>query len=334
MSGGTGPSEAAREDEAALLQHQLAVFRSLGPRVTGVGQSAYNGANLNKLDVHCRLDGKYLRRSGSAVFDSKVKCALEVRRWLTEALGAAAIAAAEELVRQSSAGASGTAPPAAADAELSGAEQQWLRDWCDEHLSPEEITFGDAEAALARHREAQCGAAALACLKETQRLMAKKRAAEIRHSESALALEQANQALHDSKKARMAGPTAGPVPEQLGSGSKPPNWDQFGGYSLAMFRQLEVKEQQRRAVEIDYNKRSRQLPRGDSSRGWLTHWRRGVAGALCSWAMGSLGAIIFMLARCAEHFKVVDELADELGLLRRADAQKAETCIYIVKRIR
>ena len=337
MSGGTGLSVAAGEAEAALLQHELAVFRLLGPRVKGVGESAYSGARLNKLDVHCRLDGKYLRRSGSAVFDSKLKCALEVRRWLTEALGAAAIDAAEELARPTSAGASGTAPPAAADAdaELSGAELQWLRNWCDEHPSPEEIAFGDAEAALARHREAQCGAAALASLMETQRLMAKKRAAELRHSASGVALELAAQALQESKKARTAWHTAGPVPEQLRSGSKPPNWEQFGGYTWEKFRELEVKEQQRRAVEIvDHCQRECKVPRGDSSRGWLTHWRRGIGGALCSWAQGSVGAVVYMLARCAEHFEVQDDLAKELGLLPRAMTKKAETCIYIVGRVR
>ena len=41
-----------------------------------------------------------------------------------------------------------------------------------------------------------------------------------------------------------------------------------------------------------------------------------------------------MLARTAEKYDIVDELCDELGVLRRADSTRAKTCIYMCGRIR
>ena len=87
-------------------------------------------------------------------------------------------------------------------------------------------------------------------------------------------------------------------------------------------------------MKPDPSKRDCALPRGDSSRGWFTHWRRGLQGALCSWAQGSLGAIVFMLARCAEHFDVVDDVAEELGLMSKSQTKDAKTCLYICGRLR
>ena len=67
--------------------------------------------------------------------------------------------------------------------------------------------------------------------------------------------------------------------------------------------------------------------------GGFSHWRRGINGALCSWAQGSLGAIVFMLARSAEKYGIVDDLAEELGLLPKAQTHRAETCIYVCERL-
>lgn len=100
-------------------------------------------------------------------------------------------------------------------------------------------------------------------------------------------------------------------------------------------QELEVKEQERRAVAPERSNQTHdELPRGDDSRGWFSHWRRGIGGALQSWAQGSLFAVIFMLAFCAKRYGVVDELADELGLMRPSEVKKAKRCIYICERIR
>ena len=62
------------------------------------------------------------------------------------------------------------------------------------------------------------------------------------------------------------------------------------------------------------------LPDGDKKRGWRKHWRRGLYGAIVAWAGGSQGAIIFMLAECAVHFKVVEAVGKQLGLVLSEEA--------------
>jgi len=82
-------------------------------------------------------------------------------------------------------------------------------------------------------------------------------------------------------------------------------------WTLAKWLEFETKEQTRRNVAIDRTQMSHErgdLPRGDETRGWRSHWRRGVFGALAGWAAGSLGAIIFMLAECAIHFECEREV--------------------------
>jgi hypothetical protein len=61
-------------------------------------------------------------------------------------------------------------------------------------------------------------------------------------------------------------------------------------------------------VPIDRDMRTLELPkRVDGKVGWRHHWQHGIIGALCYWACGSLGAVVFMIAACAQHFNVVHE---------------------------
>ena len=115
MSGPAGSSGDPTSTLEALVQHELAVLKALRPRIASVGQSKYNGGDLNRMDVHCRVAGKYIRRSGSADFDDKLKMAREVRRQVVAIIGAAAVDLAEEKVRAEAAGCAAVAPPAAAE---------------------------------------------------------------------------------------------------------------------------------------------------------------------------------------------------------------------------
>ena len=115
MFGASGASGDPIDTLNALVQHEIDVLKLLRPRVTSVGQSKYNGGDLNRMDVHCRVAGKYIRRSGSADFDDKLKMAREVRRQVVAIIGAAAVDLAEEKVRAEAAGCSAVAPPAAAE---------------------------------------------------------------------------------------------------------------------------------------------------------------------------------------------------------------------------
>ena len=105
-------------------------------------------------------------------------------------------------------------------------------------------------------------------------------------------------------------------------------------WSVSKWNELETKAQNARAKEIDRMRKDHDLPRGAESRGWRRHWRYSVPGILKHWAKGSLGAIIFMLAACVREFNVVDEVAQALGFPPKVDARHAETCVYIVGRLR
>ena len=117
-------------------------------------------------------------------------------------------------------------------------------------------------------------------------------------------------------------------------GSEPDAEPTYRRWSTAKWNELETKVQTRRETEIDRSRHDHELPRGDETRGWRHHWRHGIFGALRHWAAGSLGAIIFMLAACARDFDVVDEVGEVLGFLPRVEVRHAETCIYIVGRLR
>ena len=294
-------------DEDAEVQHIINVLK-VTPRCSSAGQSAYNGPELNRMDVHVKVevDGgmKVIRRSGSADFDSKLKMAREVRRRVEEIVGKDVVASAEE--RMMNAGT--TAGPAAPAPEFSQDELDWLSEWMDEQHDPSKVAHAEAEAALLRRRAGQAGAATLARLQETQLLHAKARAAQLRVERALRDLEHAQAALpatHDDKRPRPAVPDH---PRVARGGTNPPHWEHYHSYSQSTYQKLETEEQDRCAVPIDREKRERALPPGDESRGWHNHWRRGIFGKLRGWAAGSLGAIIVMLATCARHFDVVDEV--------------------------
>ena len=95
-------------------------------------------------------------------------------------------------------------------------------------------------------------------------------------------------------------------------GINPGHWGYFHSYSRATYQKLEVEEQDRRSIPIEPDKLEHDLPRGDETeagetRGWFSHWRRGVGPTLREWAKGSRGAVIHMLAVSAQKFGVVDE---------------------------
>lgn len=78
-------------------------------------------------------------------------------------------------------------------------------------------------------------------------------------------------------------------------------------WSLSTWRRLEANTQSRRSVEIkdDHETEASALPpRGDDTRGWRGHWRRGLIGGVQDWAEGSRSNAAYMLAALAVHFNV------------------------------
>ena len=321
--------------DAARLEHELAVLRAI-PRCSGVGESKYTGPVLNKMDVHARLDGAMIRRPGSGIFDDKLKMALDVRRQVTEVVGPAAVHLAEMAVLRAARETTTSSSEAAAALELTQIELEWLHRWAGEQAEPLSITQEQADAAVIEYRKKKSGAAvpttyAFARMKATQMQKAKVAAAQLRQSKANSELKRAIESLPGTGSSAQVSEALDHKRTTLG-GINPPNWELFNNYSREKYQELEVKEQDRRALQPRGDLRVL-MPRGDDSRGWFMHWRRGIHGALCSWAQGSLIAIVYMLARSAERFGVADEVAKELGCLPKKDTERAQTCMYICSRL-
>ena len=178
-------------DDERELQHIIAVLNAT-PGCSGAGESKYTGPDINRMDVHVRVNNKLVRRSGSQVFDTKLKMALEIKKKVGEELGREVVEAAEEKLMS---GGGDCTTAQAAEPELSADELEWLAAWVDEQAEPSEITHEQAAAALSRHREGRAGATTMARLKATQLLLAKVRAAELRFERAMRDLERARAAL-------------------------------------------------------------------------------------------------------------------------------------------
>ena len=165
------------ESKEGELEHILELLKRL-PNVTKVGQSKYNGSDLNRMDVHLFLEhpgdkGHMIRRSGSATFDTKLSMAKEVLRRVTQIMGAEVVRGVEEEMNQGNA----SSRFETLVLDLSEEDAAWLHAWYDSHESPELVTFAQASAAYAQHKS---GSALVQHLREVQFIDAKIRSAEIR----------------------------------------------------------------------------------------------------------------------------------------------------------
>ena len=174
----------------------------------------------------------------------------------------------------------GTAPSTEAELAPTAAELDYLVDFLDQHAAPETVTVEMADAALRARRaplgsctgnangagSSTCRAAqpsAMVLLQQAQVLRAQLRAAERRAERAQQHLERCHDDLvahHPPKAARHKEPTTQDHPRVAQGGSNPSGWNFFSGYSRAKYQEEEVKEQDRRAVEIDQSKRERRRP--------------------------------------------------------------------------
>ena len=93
-----------------------------------------------------------------------LSAAIEAKKKIAEIIGKDAIEAAEEQVRLGAP----TAPQSTEPPEMTEAEVQWLAEWHDAQPEPQNITFEQANAALAAHRATSGGTSATQVLFEAQ----------------------------------------------------------------------------------------------------------------------------------------------------------------------
>jgi len=122
-------------------------------------------------------------------------------------------------------------------------------------------------------------------LQEAQLLRARFRAAELRDERANAQLRRARDALPEvqvEKRQRAAASAVSDHPRVAQGGQNPNGWSHFCSYTGEKYQEEEVKEQDRRDVEVPKQGDVDQvaLPPGDESRGWHTHWRHGVYGSL------------------------------------------------------
>ena len=231
-------ASAAPDEERRLLDQELALLRAI-PGISGVDESTYSGPELNKMDVHARVrvpgssKAKYMRRSCSAEFDTKLKAARELKRKITELVG-------RELVEQAEAETMGSARPPAQMEPPTTEELEWLASWIDQHPSPDSIGVAESDAALRSRRASVAGAAAMEQLMERPLAEAKLCAAELRLKRAQQEVARAKAALpdvHDDKRQH----------------AEPPAWAgrEYAGYeTVEYWRQEEGRIYNRRRKEI------------------------------------------------------------------------------------
>ena len=110
-----------------------------------------------------------------------------------------------------------------------------------------------------------------------------------------------------------------------GKGQPPPNWSSFGSYSHSTYQKLETEVQRWRAVEPIADVQRDPPPFGERN-GALSHWRRGLIGAVQDWADGSLDNVVMLLLRLISHFKLTEQILEKLAGVELANA-KVDACI-------
>ena len=84
--------------------------------------------------------------------------------------------------------------------------------------------------------------------------------------------------------------------------TRPPNFERYEGLSIVQWHRTMGEIMNRRAVLPREGVHRPKPPEGEE--GALNHWRRGLAGAVCDWAAGSMDNVVILLIRLVNHFKV------------------------------
>ena len=110
--------------------------------------------------------------------------------------------------------------------------------------------------------------------------------------------------------------------EAAASTSPPPHSETYNRYTLEAWRRLEAEEDNRRSVIPERGVQRKPPRKGkDGALTGLTHQRRGLVGAVQSWADGSMENVVLLLRKLIDHFNIYcegDEGAAQVCCLRCA----------------
>ena len=219
-----------------------------------------------------QLDVKCNDRSDDRACPTHVEAAQRLREKVLAQHGSPSCL---ERARRAAEGASASAPPANAFAQMLG-----------------------AQVALQR--------AATALTRAEQRL----EAARAHEAEAARVRGAAEQQLRDAQdEARRVGLLG--AKKQKAAAARPPHFDRYSQYDEARWLATTGEIMNRRAVEVQAGVQAKAPP--DGAEGALLHWRRGLVGAVQDWACGSEDTIIILLVRLIAHFKLADKVVEALA---------------------
>lgn len=237
---------------------------------------------------------KTVRQKCGADFPTKLHCVLAVKERVTALLGAAAVEAAELSAQEAAKPADADTRAASSSAGLLVFEFQKQRQQLvgvveAARLRVERALQAEREAERKRESEQQSLAEAQAALEELLLQHPSKRVRQEAEAAGAAA-EEAGRAAAEAALAA-AGPPPHPRTKETPPRANPPNWDKFHGYSSSTYQKLEVEEQDRRAIKPKEGVTTPSEPPYGVD-GALKNWRRGLIGAVQSFAGGSLDNVV------------------------------------------
>lgn len=144
--------------------------------------------------------------------------------------------------------------------------------------------------------------------------------------------EQPTPALHSHVSNEVAASTVassseGEAEEEASSRPSTPHWLSWN--DPQKWKSREIMSQRRRNVKIDaaMNEDHSTPPRGDHTRGWRFHWRRGLVGCVQDWACGRRFRVVHMLAELASYFGVQEEVIHFHAHAHRSTLSHSRTCV-------
>ena len=165
------------------------------------------------------------------------------------------------------------------------------------------------EQALKQAQQRLASARAAAEAAQEPLIEAKAAVAELRASLEQLRSKR--QRLSEELQSTSADAGASPSEPACADVSEVSTSEMYKEYSLETFRKLETEEARRRAVIPERN--ARRKPPRTGKDGALWHWRRGLVGAVQSWADGSLENVVILVMLLINHFAISDRILELIG---------------------